>query len=119
MLQHPLRNLAVIFISFFTYTGIAPSFRGYKTEYKTRDKCKCKYSYDTEIAAREQRAEQMKENNAELNEEMAAEAGVANRTMQNFNAIENAYTKEQTIDEAREATQRLEAMDTVQKIMTQ
>ena len=78
-----------------------------------------KYSYDKEISAREQRAEEIKENNSALNEEMAVEAGVANRTLQNFNAIENAYTKEQTIEEAREATQRLEAMDTVQKIMTQ
>lgn len=78
-----------------------------------------KYSYDKEISSREQRAEEMKENNSALNEEMAAEAGIANRTLQNFNAIENAYTKEQTIEEAREATQRLEAMDTVQKIMTQ
>lgn len=78
-----------------------------------------KYSYDKEISAREQRAEEMKENNSALNEEMAAEAGIANRTLQNFNAIESAYTKEQTIEEAREATQRLEAMDTVQKIMTQ
>ena len=78
-----------------------------------------KYSYDSEIASREKRAEEIKESNSALNEEMAAEAGVANRTLQNFNAIENAYTKEQTIEEAREATQRLEAMDTVQKIMTQ
>ncbi len=78
-----------------------------------------KYSYDKEISSREQRAEEIKESNSALNEEMAVEAGVANRTMQNFNAIENAYTKEQTIEEAREATQRLEAMDTVQKIMTQ
>lgn len=78
-----------------------------------------KYSYDKEISSREQRAEEMKETNSALNEEMAAEAGIANRTLQNFNAIENAYTKEQTIEEAREATQRLEAMDTVQKIMTQ
>ncbi len=78
-----------------------------------------KYSYDKEISSREQRAEEMKENNSALNEEMAAEAGIANRTLQNFNAIENAYTKEQTIEEAREATQRLEAMYTVLKIMTQ
>ncbi len=98
-----------------TYAGISDQ----QLSRMYRDGEISKYSYDNEIASREKRAEQLKENNAELNEEMAVEAGVANRTLQNFNAIENAYTKEQTIEEAREATQRLEAMDTVQKIMTQ
>ena len=98
-----------------TYAGISDQ----QLSRMYRDGEISKYSYDNEIASREKRAEQLKENNAELNEEMAVEAGVANRTLQNFNAIENAYTKEQTIEEAREATQRLEAMDTVQKVMTQ
>lgn len=78
-----------------------------------------KYDYDSEIASREERAEQAQANINEFTEEAASTVGVANQSQQNFNAVENAYTRDQTIDEARDATRRLEAMNTVQRVMTQ
>lgn len=76
-----------------------------------------KYDYDSEIASREERTEQAKADSQEFYQEGAAVAGIANQSMQNFNAIDEAYTREQTIDEARQATERVEAMTSVQKVL--
>lgn len=78
-----------------------------------------KYDYDSEIASREERTEAAQQNNAEVSEEVVNLAGAANQSLQNFNAIDNAYRPDQDIDEARQATERLQAMDAVQKVMNQ
>lgn len=96
-----------------SYAGISDQ----QLEQMYRDGTISKYDYDNEVASREQRAEQNRENIQEFDQNTAGVLGTANQTMQNFNAIEDAYNREQTVTEAREATERLDAMNTVQKVL--
>lgn len=77
-----------------------------------------KYDYDSEISSREDQKEAAQQNNEQVNENAVELMGIANQSRQNFDAIENAYdNREETADEARRATERLEAMTTVQQAM--
>lgn len=77
-----------------------------------------KYDYDTELSSRAERQESAERNSREFNQNSAEMIGAANQTRQNFNAIEDAYdNQDETADEARKATERLDAMSAVQQTM--
>lgn len=78
-----------------------------------------KYDYDTELSSREERQEAAEQNSREFNQNSAEMIGIMGQTRQNFNAIEDAFDNpNKSADEARQANERLEAMNKVQETMS-